>query len=270
MSSPRPLLIASGNMRYGRPQLWDVPNPAAPPRLPTTLFVDRVRQLDVHVLLVQEVLEHHIPAMRRRLGMSYVFFAPMHHADQPPSRQRNRLGLAIFSRLPFGLEPGSLRQIPYAHFNKDNPDDWNSFDYAGRPLDAVYQEAVVTWDGQPYRLGNTHFTWSPGGVYSAKQRAALRNLVRIIGPGRPVVWGADTNMPRGSSDGWNVLKSYWTDNIPAHITNSLDPVYHPVCFRDGRTFMLDGLFSHRYQVTNVQLHGGVSSHQLITAAVLPQ
>jgi endonuclease/exonuclease/phosphatase family metal-dependent hydrolase len=256
------LRLGTGNMRFGHPAEWEVPNPQAFSEMPTTLFVDAVRARDLDVVLIQEVYEDHVVAIANYLSRAYYRFVPMHHIHLEAG-QLNRIGLAIFSRYPLDEYAWTY----YGLFNELLPGDWDSGSYGGKPALVVFQQAQVSIGGVKYRLGQTHFSWTPGGKFLPHQQIHLRNLLAIIGD-EPIVWGGDLNMPRATSPGWQMITERFADNIPATVLSTLDPVFHPAVFRQGKQFVLDGLFSTSpYRVSRVELVTGVSDHILVTATV---
>lgn len=259
------LLTANAHYCDTRPQPAHVPTESV---MPTYEFVDGIRQIvqtspSPVVLCSQEVMEHMVDDMASRMGMPFSTFAPMHHMVGGSTRRR--LGLAIFSTLPF-TTVSPLRV--YSSFGDLIPDCWDDLDFGGLPTSAVWQEVTVNVGGTDYHIGNTHFMQSPGGKFIPQQEAALDRLLATIDPGlidgrppRSIVWCGDMNMPRGRAAGWDEVCRYFTDNVPAQVDNSLDPKIHNAARERGVRVMVDGIFSTPdYRVDGFRTYSDLSDH----------
>jgi len=266
--------LLTGNAHYcdTRPQPTYVPTE---PVMPTHEFVEGVRRIVDDsplpvVLCSQEVMEHMVVDMAAYMGMPYFTFAPMHHLVGGETNRR--LGLAIFSTLPF-----TKVAVPraYSAFGDFIPQCWDDLDFDGLPTSAIWQEATVTVDGVVYRIGNTHFTQSPGGQSTPPQMASLDRLLATMDSGlcagdapRSLVWCGDMNMPRGSHPGWDRVCQYYTDNIPAEVDNSLDLRIHNAARERGVRVMVDGIFSTSdLEVGGFRAYGDLSDHLVFQVTV---
>jgi endonuclease/exonuclease/phosphatase family metal-dependent hydrolase len=214
------------------------------------------------VVCVQELCERDIPTIRRAAG-EHVIFTPfaVHPADTSDTSDPV-VGVGIFSRHPFvhteivyyrGSEDAARTESPRETFTN----------HALVVADIRSDEATT-------RIVTTHFTWTPDGSASQLQRVnAAAMFERLAGMGEFVLCG-DFNAPRGGEI-WAMITDHFKDNVPAKYATSIDASLH----RAGRTRpqelvdkMVDGLFSTPgYQVSDVELHTGVSDHCAITATI---
>lgn len=64
---------------------------------------------------------------------------------------------------------------------------------------------------------------------------------------------------------WATLAKNYTDNIPPHITNTLDSMFHRV---PSLIRLVDGIFSTpEYNVQNVTVRSGISDHCAIVGEI---
>ena len=125
-------------------------------------------------------------------------------------------------------------------------------------------QATVEKDGQFYTIATTHFTRTPDGSTSDKQREDLKNMLKLLDGTPEMILCGDFNAPRGGEIFTKLAEKY-KDNIPPQYFSSLDPKLH----RAGHLkLMVDGLFStSQYQISDVKLSDGVSDHRAITALI---
>jgi endonuclease/exonuclease/phosphatase family metal-dependent hydrolase len=121
-------------------------------------------------------------------------------------------------------------------------------------------------EGRFYRIGTTHFTWSTNGEAADNQRADFARLKQVLLPYPHYVLCGDFNSPRGReifarfTDELGLL-----DHLPADVKNTLDPKFHRVPTLE---LAVDTIFSTpEYQVTEVQVLGGLSDHKGILARI---
>ena len=139
----------------------------------------------------------------------------------------------------------------------------------------MFTRADFEKDGVLYRIGTTHFTWTPNGKSNAFQHADLEKLLPILEEAGEIVFCGDFNAPRGGEIFAELAKRY-TDNIPEKYEWSLDLQLH----RAGKAipkdaqemglkgYMVDGLFSTPgYKVSDVELVNGLSDHCAVVATI---
>ncbi len=124
--------------------------------------------------------------------------------------------------------------------------------------------AELEKEGTQFRIITTHFTWSPHGQSTPLQYTNLGSMLDILKTFDEFVLCGDFNAPRGR-DIWSKIITHYKDNIPAHITTTIDPNLHRI---KNLEYVVDGIFStHLYRVTDVTILPGLSDHQAITATV---
>ncbi len=210
------------------------------------------------VVCLQELVPDDIPSIQRETGLR-----ACHHAAMAVHPDNGRaFGIAVLARTGF-LKTELLQ---YA----GGGDGTSPFDRAtpeSKVQTCRYAVALATMDheGAHYAFGTTHFPWTPDGLPRPFQDDAADRLIAGLA-GRPLVLTGDFNAPRGGAI-FGRLAHSWTDWVPPEITTSLDPDLH----RAGPlALMVDGAFSTpEFELADVQLHGGLSDHQAISAVVRP-
>jgi endonuclease/exonuclease/phosphatase family metal-dependent hydrolase len=213
-----------------------------------------LQQLQPEVACLQEVFKVHLPQLAEAMGGAEYHFVPMLLIDGKGGSRFPPLGeygLAFFSRLPMGPV-----QVKY---------------YAGDPAHLPIRQdgkpnqtnRLVLWTdvqvgNEWLRIATTHFTWSERGELTplqAENFATLRSI--YLSDIREGLFCGDFNAPRGGEI-YHQLTQMFQDNIPPDITTTLDKDLH----RAGDLqFVVDYLFTAGpYQITDVQLHAGVSDH----------
>jgi endonuclease/exonuclease/phosphatase family metal-dependent hydrolase len=192
----------------------------------------------------------------------HTFFAPVTTFEKPSVNRINAKGLfgcAILSKFPFTSTfkkyyVGSEESItPY----RDELHDPNQFH-------RVLLSATMEYEERNYRVSTTHFTWSTAGEVTDEQRRDLNALMNILDEIAPTILTGDFNAPRGSEIFDTIAKRY-TDNVPAHLTTSIDQHLHRV---PGIQLMVDGFFtSQEFQVVHIEMIDGLSDHQGLLATV---
>lgn len=130
--------------------------------------------------------------------------------------------------------------------------------------DRILQYAVIEKEGISYRVGHTHFVWTPNGESDERQFAAMERLLKFMEIFPDMVLCGDFNAPRGNGV-WEILAKEFTDNIPPEVTTTLDEVLHRAA---PLYFVVDGLFTKgRYAAHDVHVISGASDHKLITAHI---
>ena len=115
----------------------------------------------------------------------------------------------------------------------------------------------VKKDDTVFRIGTTHFTWTPDAAPNQLQRedtTALLNTMKLVGH---IVLMGDFNAPRGGEI-FSIFANNFKDNVPVQYTSSIDGALH----RAGELpHMVDGIFStEEYIVSNVRMVCGISDH----------
>ena len=204
------------------------------------------------VVCVQELFEKDVPHFESAIGSGV--FVPM-------TRHRPTLqGIGIFS-----VFLGRSQSFHYAGGSEDLVNfDTTSMEARHRTQRRVLLTAEITKDGVLFKIGTTHFTWTPDGEADEYQRADLAGLFTSLEHEDEIVFCGDFNAPRGKEI-FSAIAARYHDNIPPHYTTSLDSALH----RAGPLpYMVDGLFSTPgYAVTNVELVCDVSDHCAIVADI---
>lgn len=222
------------------------------------------------VVCLQELLEPDIPRFEDMLGIP-CSYAPM---LQVPENDRlsnggksAMMGIGFFSRTPVrGVRTHYYHRGPHETeiFN-----DW-SVETKRSTQSCVFLVGDIEHEEAQFRIGTTHFTWTPDGQADDYQREDIDKLLEILTKESPLVFCGDFNAPRGGEI-FSRLASTYKDNIPASYATSLDISIH----RNGKIdaerlsrYMVEGLFSTpEYQVKNAKLSFGVSDHAAITADI---
>ena len=133
--------------------------------------------------------------------------------------------------------------------------------------DRVLLVVEFTHDGKRYRSANTHFIWTPDGSVDDLQRRVFASMLKTLeqyDDETGIILSGDFNAPRGREIFGALAKKY-QDNIPKHITTTLDQTLHRV---KGLQYVVDGLFTTpQYQVASVDIIDGVSDHMAIRAHI---
>ena len=149
------------------------------------------------------------------------------------------------------------------YFGDRNP---REFTFSGDldNMSRVFAYLDVEKDGEIFRIGTTHFTWSGRGIISERQNGDFAGLSRILDKAEEIVFSGDFNAPRGGEI-FSRLASRYKDNVPPEYTTSIDPNMH----RNGKIeLMVDGLFSTpKYEVSDVKMVCGLSDHCALTAKI---
>ncbi|MBI2045888.1 MAG: endonuclease/exonuclease/phosphatase family protein [Parcubacteria group bacterium] len=205
------------------------------------------------VFCAQEILDCDIPFFEKIAG-PLVFFAPMLMLSREP--KPIFWGIAIFSRLS-----ARAHEAYYYHgdkncvrmYEKNNPDATSH----------ALLYADVEKDGEVFRIGTTHFTWTPDGQADDAQRRDLNALFRALDTAGDIALVGDFNAPRGLEI-FSALSARFKDNIPPRYDTSIEGSPH----RNSIKRMVDGLFTTpAYEAYDVSMASGVSDHYAIKARV---
>lgn len=208
------------------------------------------------VVLLQEVLEKDLPLLEQTLNTKSIF-TPVAQFQWRGCHQVE--GLTILSRLPIVKH--------YVEYYKGSGDSIPTIELgpeAGNKLARALSVVHVVNEDKTYCLATTHFTWTPDGQTSEEQTRDLDILLNLLSAFPDIVLCGDFNAPRGNSI-FRKLASRFKDNIPPHITTTIDKNWH----RAGDLqLVVDGLFSTpHYMISEVKLVDDVSDHIAIVAKV---
>lgn len=242
------------------------------------LNVERSKHLDTvfpfleeqqpDITCVQELSDRDIAAYEERVGPLIAYVPMARRADEGCV-----YGVGTFSR-----QPVRAQRVSYYRGAEDRvPDfDMSSLEKKHANENAAFIYADVEKEGTIYRVGTTHFTWTPNGQPDDYQRADLAKLLSILAEAGEMVFCGDFNAPRGGEI-FSELAGRYKDNIPLKYTWSLDLAIHRhgggKIEKDAHEagfsgFMVDGLFTTPgYHANTVALVNGVSDHSAIVATI---
>jgi endonuclease/exonuclease/phosphatase family metal-dependent hydrolase len=225
-------------------------------------FIPLLQREKPDVVCLQEVIESYIPEIEKGIGMKVVRFAPMTIWSDNDVNTGIKMGVAIFSR----LEAKDI-VVDYYVVNGKKPGEMTFFErgpHQQETIQKVLLSAVFEKDGKEYRIGTTHFTWTPDGEASDTQREDVQAFLKALSKYPEIVFSGDLNAPRGKEIFETIAKEYH-DNIPKDLVTSIDQELHRV---KGIMLMVDSLFSTPgYEVSNVRTTFGVSDHCAIAADI---
>ncbi len=211
------------------------------------------------VILLQEVLESDIPKLEQTTGMKSIF-TPMNffYNEDPEEINQVRFGLLTLSNFPIlhyesAFYNGDGNELPHLKWG-ENPN------LKARML--LITE--IQKENEKYCLLNTHFTWTPNGQPSEQQFKDLDVLLQHLSKIPEFILCGDLNAPRGTAI-FDTLAKKYKDNIPAHITTTIDPRLHKA---GPLNLVVDGLFTTpQYQAESVEIADGLSDHCAILATL---
>ena len=223
------------------------------------------------IVCLQECMERDVPLFEEAAA-GKAFFTPLCiHAD--PREESGVYGQAMISRYPFVASDAIYyagEHEPLFVFNNELKEE-----VIARQARAV---SIVEIDKEEtrFKIATTHFTWTPKGETTDRQRHDLRLLFGLLEAQAEIVLAGDFNAPRGGEI-FDALAKRYKDNIPPQYIWSLDEKLHRIprsILADHARevgvsgLMVDGLFSTpEYEVSDVKLHAGVSDHCAITANI---
>lgn len=206
------------------------------------------------IILLQEVLDKDIQQLEQVLGMKSVF-APITFWSR--GQGVYKLGMATFSSLP-------MLKVHPIYYNGD-PDNLPTLMPGRAELNAraLLVTEILNQD-ESYCFINTHFTWTPDGNESELQRSHLRVMLSSLQQMEGFVLCGDFNAPRGKPI-FDTLAAHYKDNIPAHITSTIDKNLHKA---GDLNLMVDGLFTTpEYRVDSIEIIDGLSDHCAVLANI---
>lgn len=236
------------------------------------LNIERERHLDaVKRLLAQkhpdifclnEVPESLAETLAGVLG--FVFhFEPMGNYAEPDGRGTFKVGIMI------AWDPSlTIIEEPRAYLYNHHVTDqviWVANDPASSRR--VMLVVTVQKNGVPFRIGTTHFTWTPDGSASDVQREDMKNLLSIIekfDDEHGIVFCGDFNAPRGGEI-FGMMSAQYRDNLPLTVTTTLDQELHRAA---PIVLAVDNIFSSKeYSVNMNEPIFGVSDHCALIADI---
>lgn len=224
-------------------------------------FLPFLKKQKPEIVLLQEVLDKDISYIEEALGMQSSF-API--ARWCRDDIDCKLGMATFSSLPIVnmkteyyrgrhdnlpiIRPGEAEKIPRALL-----------------ITEIVKEKEKDKKKESFCFINTHFTWTPDGKPNEQQYQDLEILLHLLQGIPDFVLCGDFNAPRGMIV-FDTLAAKYKDNIPLHITTTIDKNLH----RAGDlNLVVDGLFTTPgYHVESVEIVDGLSDHCAIIAKVV--
>lgn len=226
---------------------------------------------------LQEVFEVDVAHIEKTLGIRGKY-VPMANVNQVSRHMANALGnwgLYIGSRWPiqssgFDFYKGQSGQVPVFFENNDPNSPNRAVLWAqvslGENQGRQRSQGIDSFanSDQSLVIATTHFTWSKNGQTTSVQHRDLDRLLAITRQLPPHILCGDFNAPRGREI-FSRLATAYHDNIPLDITTTLDGKLHKAAPLE---YVVDGMFSHPdYEVSQVQIVGGVSDHMALVAQV---
>lgn len=227
------------------------------------LVVPFLKERQPDVVCLQELCERDIPVFSELFG-SPPFFT--RETNQFAEGEHKVEGVGFFSKLPF-----VQTRVEYYHGNanmvpESDDGDSDTFNKSNRFVATVDVEK----DGTSFRICATHFTWTPDGRPSERQRADLEAMFQLLHEYKQFVLVGDFNAPRGGEI-FGKLNDHYFDNIPAYYKTSLDINFHRAAKKRPQELndrMVDGFFTTAdYHASDVQLVFGVSDHAAVVGSV---
>lgn len=217
--------------------------------------LDFIHREKPDVLCLQELLKRDVPVFEKALD-AHGIFAPM--GVLPVVGSQEIIGVGIISSLPLT----DVRSRYYAKYGEE-PRLWT--DEAADPTDRVLLSAEIVANGIPYAVATTHFTWTPDGEATDRQRRDLSALLDVLSRYDEILFCGDMNAPRGQET-FDAIARQYQDHIPKQHLTSLDPELHRT--KGEKHLMVDGLFSTPpYATVDVRLQSGISDHMAIVATI---
>lgn len=209
------------------------------------------------VLLLNELLATDVPTFEAELEEDCFFVPQLKHAH---ANGRIPLGQGVFSRLPTIYKDeqyaGPLGEI--VDFDESTPETQLA------TAKNFLITAEINNSGVFYKIGFTHFPWTPNGEANNIQRVCAKALLEAVGREGEMALFGDFNAPRGKEI-FSLFTEKLKDNIPLVYETSLDENLH----RKGKlTLMVDGCFTTpEYIASDVELRFGISDHAAVLATI---
>lgn len=213
-----------------------------------------LRKENADVVALAEVMEKSVDFLA---GDSYPHRVYASNVVKP----EGEMGVAFLSRYPL------ISQTPF-YCGEYTPDSLPPF---GRGTHApVVLFAEVQKEGDTFRLGVVHFSWTQDGGVDERQRRHTQKLLDYLEERGEFILMGDFNMPRGG-EMYSLLAAHYHDNIPAHVTTTIDPYLHRVNIGNpGKlAFVVDYIWTTpQYHAENVQIVSGVSDHCAVKSDIV--
>jgi len=218
---------------------------------------DFLRNAKPDVVCMQEVFRHDLPFFQEILG-KHVVFAPM-FLRKTATGVIDEMGIVIFTASP---TTDVRQEYYYGNANMETLFTLGDMETCSRVLLSI----EVDHGGTKYRIGTTHFTWSPDGKASDEQHRDVLQLLHTLSTLKDgIVFCGDFNAPRGGEIFARIAALY-KDNLPPEIKSTLDPVYHRAPPTQRDRLAVDTIFSTpEYVVDHVEVIEGISDHKLLRA-----
>ncbi|HKY74239.1 MAG TPA: endonuclease/exonuclease/phosphatase family protein [Patescibacteria group bacterium] len=208
------------------------------------------------IISLQEVFKSDLQNIADVFGM-HSLFLPMSKKMVKRNNgkdQSEEIGIALLSSSPF-----LSHNLEYYFGTEQVSDYWDPLKVSRGVL-----WGTVELQQKNITVAVTHFMWTPNGETSDLQRNELPMLLNILKKSRPHVFVGDLNAARGQEI-FDAIAQEYTDNIPASVQTTIDPVLHRV---KNLQLVVDALFSSsEYQVSDVHVVTGISDHCAITCMV---
>ena len=211
------------------------------------------------VICLQEVCKEDLPFLEKELKYKHIFYTPMTLVSNNNIIRTS--GHAIITS-----HPANLLQTNYYYTLYEDETKLPLFDKraTGKTINKALTIVEVSVDNTQFIVGNTHFTWTEGGLVDDNQLKDMPKLLEIAAKQKDIILCGDFNAPRGRGS-WTALCERYTDNIPPHITNTLDPTHHRV---PALRYVVDGIFtSSGYRANNIEVRCGISDHCAIIGEI---
>jgi len=209
------------------------------------------------VFCVQELCKKDIQYFQSELLPECAYIPMAFIADDDETSEPCEAGLGIFSRLKITAS----RALQYAGEGDKIPVYYHP-DQSTTNRHLLISDLIK--DGVLFKIGTTHFTWTPDGTVDDTQRQDLSKLLEMLKNEDELILTGDFNAPRGGEI-FSTITNHYGDNVPLQYTTSSDGALH----RAGKLeHMVDGLFSTpMYEVKDVRMECGVSDHCALIGTV---
>ncbi len=205
------------------------------------------------IVFLQEALDKDISFLEETLHMTS-FFSPSNYLIRKDGIPK--VGIVTLSALPM---------TSYSAYYRGKKEDLSVIEEgSGEDMARSLIVTTVHKNNTPFCFVNVWFTWSANAQPTEMQYQDVEALLQLLSPLPEFVLCGDFNAPRGGPI-FNVFATRFKDNIPPHVTTTLDKKWH----RAGDLqLVVDGVFTTpSYQVTSLELFDGLSDHWGIVAEV---
>jgi endonuclease/exonuclease/phosphatase family metal-dependent hydrolase len=222
-----------------------------------------IKSQDPDVITLQEVFEADLNLIEKETGMK-AHFTPMAHmaqADIPIPEDNDVWGILLLSKLPV------INSGYKTYFKYQGKDELPTFVSTKSPdqMNRAVGWITVQDDQEEITFATTHFMWSKKGLTTSLQEQAYQEMEKFMDQLPIDVFTGDFNAPRGRKI-FGLLSKRYRDNIPQELESSIDNQIHKAT--NYINLMVDGLFSEKgIQVSDVEVHSGVSDHKAVTGVI---